>query len=82
MTPTDEELQRFENLPLYLKKIAALLALGLTNKEMAQKMNLHPRTIHIYKHRLIETVLFDTSLKLAVYIVRHPQIEKMLREAL
>lgn len=74
--------QRFHLLPLSLKKLAALTALGLSGRELEQHLKYKAATINKYRTRLFDKTGFSSSLALAVYIVRHPKVEKMLREAL
>jgi DNA-binding NarL/FixJ family response regulator len=82
MTTTESELQVFIKLPKHLKQVAVCLALGCTNQEIGFSVGLSNETVRAYKNRLYEAVGIHGSLKLAVFIVRHPQIEKMLRESL
>ena len=82
MIATEEEFAKFKKLPPSLKRIAAYIALGCDSVEIAQELGLSSATIHSYKTRLRQAVAIEPTLKLAVFIVRHPQIEKMLRESL
>lgn len=82
MTPTLEELKRFTSLPTYLKQIAALVALGSSGEEIAFTTGLQRSTVTSYKSHLLKAVKIGSDLKLAVFIVRHPQIEAFLRKSL
>ena len=82
MIATESELQAFTELPKYLKQVAACLAIGCTNQEISLAMSISHATVRAYKTRLYEAAGIHGGLKLAVFIVRHPQIEKMLRESL
>ena len=82
MTPTAQDLECFQCLSPTLKKTAALLAHGLSRAEIAEQLCVSMDAVASSITRLHAKVGFDTTLKLVVYIVRHPQIEKILREAL
>ena len=82
MIATELELQAFTGLPKHLKQVAACLALGCTGQEISSSVGLSNGTVRAYKNRLYEAVGIHDGIKLAVFIVRHPQIEKMLRESL
>ena len=82
MTTTPEEIEKYRRLPPYLKQVAVLLASGCSVTEMVSLTGLSEVTVRAYRNRLYDATGIRTGLKLAVFIVRHPQIEKMLRESL
>ena len=82
MTPTPEELLRFQKLSPALKQVAALVALGNNSKEISYVVGVREVTARAHKKNLYKKTGLSDAVKLAVFIVRHPQIEKMLRESL
>ena len=82
MTTTSEEIEKYKKLPPHLKQVAVLLASGCSMSEMSFLTGLSEVTVRAYRNRLYDVTGIRTGLKLAVFIVRHPQIEKMLRESL
>jgi DNA-binding NarL/FixJ family response regulator len=77
-----EDLLVFTALTPAVKRTAAFLAQGLSLAETAQKLGIEPSTVHSYRLRLFEVIGIRPAIKLAVYIVRRPEIERLLREAL
>lgn len=84
MTPTPEEFAKFSKLSPRRKQVLALHAQGLSGKEVAQELGIAYETVKSAFARTKEQLEIGeiSLLKLAVYIVRRPQIERMLREAL
>ena len=82
MIATAEETARFARLTKRLRQVAALVACGLRNAEIALQLKVREEAVHAALTRLHRILDKDTNLKLAVYIVRHPEIERMLRESL
>jgi hypothetical protein len=82
MIATEDEIYTFITLPSRLKKVAAYVALGYSTEEMMPKLKLSYWSLNKYMHDLRTATRFETTLKLAVFIVRHPKIERMLRESL
>ena len=80
LEPKDKE--KFESLYPCQKRVAALVALGMDDGEIAGELGVCYWTVRSYKSRLSDIVGIRTSLKLAVFIIRRPELEKMLRDSL
>lgn len=83
MTCTDEQFEVFSKLQPRWKQTLALTAAGYTQEEIAKALKIKHTSVHNYIVRAkIAMHLRCSTLALAVFIVRHPKIERMLREAL
>ena len=49
------------------KEVISLIADGLTNKEIAQKLSLSPHTIKSHVHNILEKLTLNTRLQIAIY---------------
>ena len=82
MKTTPAELELFRTLQPRLKQVSALLAQGLCYAEIGQRLNLARSTAHAYTDHAMGHTGIRPSLRYALFIVRHPEIETMMREAL
>jgi DNA-binding CsgD family transcriptional regulator len=82
MTCTPEVFSTFEYLPKRQKQVLALCCLGMTSDQVAAKLGLTYWAVNCYVTRVMKKTKFKRRMLLIIYVIRHPQIEKMLREVL
>jgi DNA-binding NarL/FixJ family response regulator len=82
MIATPKEAARFALLTKRLRQVAALVACGFRSSEIALQLQIREEAVHAALTRIHRILGIDTNLRVAVYIVRHPDIERMLRESL
>lgn len=81
MGPIDV-LQVYETIPLRVRQVAALVAMGMPDEEIASCLSITVRTVQEHAKRAREAFHVDTRLKLVLLIVRRPKLEKLLRSSL
>jgi len=85
MKATEEEIAEFSKLPPSLKKVCATACFGMDGAESIKYTGYTHLTIRTFKSRLFAQLGYmglTNTLKLAVFIVRRPEIEKIVREVL
>jgi DNA-binding NarL/FixJ family response regulator len=82
MKSTQEEFELFYNLPPRVKKVLVYLAEGKELDEIAKARHLTYESVRQYLLKAYLRTGINRRVALAVFIVRRPEIEKMLREAL
>jgi DNA-binding NarL/FixJ family response regulator len=65
-----------------LRQVAALTALGFSREAIGITLRMSQHAVHAAFTRIHRVLGFESSLRLAIFIVRHPEIEKMLRASL